>query len=44
MKDVEWFQVVQVRFQWRALVNTTMNFLIPYMVGNVFSTWTIIDL
>jgi hypothetical protein len=30
---VDWIHLAQERDQWRALVNTVMNLLVPYNVG-----------
>jgi hypothetical protein len=28
-EDVDWIHLAQDRYEWRALMNTVMNFLIP---------------
>jgi hypothetical protein len=35
---VDWSDVVQDREQWRALVNTVMNLLVPQNVGKFLSS------
>jgi hypothetical protein len=39
--DMDWIDLAQDRDQWRALVNTIMNILIPYNSGNFLSSCTI---
>jgi hypothetical protein len=34
---VDWIDMAQDRDQWRVLVNTVMNFQVPYNVGKFFS-------
>jgi hypothetical protein len=35
--DMDWIDLAQGRYQWRALVNTVMNIWIPYNVGKFLS-------
>jgi hypothetical protein len=38
---VDWIDLAQDRDQWRALVNTVMNLLLPYNVGKFLCNCTI---
>jgi hypothetical protein len=40
---MDWIDVAQDRDQWRALVNTVMNLLVPYNAGKFLSSCTIDD-
>jgi hypothetical protein len=35
---MDWFNLVQDRYQWRALINTAMNLRVPYIVGKFLSS------
>jgi hypothetical protein len=37
-EDVDWMHLALDRNQWRALVNTVMNFRIPQKVGNFLTS------
>jgi hypothetical protein len=37
---VEWIGLAQEKDQWRALVNSVMDFLVPYNFGKFFSRCT----
>jgi hypothetical protein len=37
---MEWTDVAQDRDLWRALVETVMNYPVPYKVGFFFISWT----
>jgi hypothetical protein len=36
---MDWIDLSQGRDQWRALVNTVMNLLVPQNVGKLFSSY-----
>jgi hypothetical protein len=38
---MDWIDLAQDRDQWRALVNTAMNLLAPYVAGKFSSRYTI---
>jgi hypothetical protein len=38
LDGVDWIDLVQDRDQWRALVNTVMNLLVPQNAGKFLST------
>jgi hypothetical protein len=37
-QDVDWIQQAEDRVQWRALINTIMNFVVPYKAGNFLAS------
>jgi hypothetical protein len=38
-EDLDWIHMVQDLDNWWALVNTGMNFRVPYIEGNFVSSW-----
>jgi hypothetical protein len=39
--DMDWIHLAENRNQWRPLVNTVINFLVPENYGNFLSGYTI---
>jgi hypothetical protein len=37
--DMEWIDLAQNRYQWRALENTVMNIRVPCNTGHFLSSW-----
>jgi hypothetical protein len=40
---MDWIDLAHVRDQWRALVNTGMNFRLPENVGKFLSDWRLLE-
>jgi hypothetical protein len=36
--DMDWIDLTQYRYGWRALVNTVMNLRLPYNAGNFLTS------
>jgi hypothetical protein len=43
-EDFEWIELAQVGIQWRAVLNTIINFLVPRNVGNFLTSRAAISL
>jgi hypothetical protein len=37
---MDWIDLAEDNYRWRALVNTVMNLRVPYIVGKLLSTCT----